>query len=51
MKEVCATCKYLEKLPFTDEFVCVCEDSEYADCPTDYPQNDSCPEWKGREGE
>lgn len=47
MKEVCATCKWLDHLPFSDELVCMNEESEYADCPTDYPDRDTCSEWEG----
>lgn len=49
-KRVCTTCRWLAELPFSDEFVCINEESEYADCPTDYPDNDTCPEWEEREG-
>lgn len=50
MKEVCATCKWLEELPFSNEFVCTCDESEYADCPSDNPEKDTCEEWTDREG-
>lgn len=48
MKQVCATCKWLDTLPFADEWVCTNEESEYADCPCDYPEKDTCSEWKGK---
>ncbi len=50
-QRVCATCKWLEQLPFADEYVCTNEKSEYAECPTDYPEKDTCPEWTSREEE
>lgn len=51
MKEVCANCRWLESLPFSDECICGCDESEYADCPCDYPENDTCAEWQGKEDE
>lgn len=51
MKQVCATCKWLDTLPFADEWVCTNEESEYADCPCDYPDKDTCSEWKGKNDE
>lgn len=44
-EKVCSNCRWYEELPFADEGVCVNPNSEYADCPTDYPDNDTCEEW------
>ena len=44
-KRVCAYCEYLLKLPFSDELVCSNEESEYADCPVDNPDKDTCDEF------
>lgn len=49
MKQTCSNCKWLKELPFSDEWVCTCDESEYADCPTDYPENDTCEEWESTE--
>ena len=49
MNKVCLTCKYLEEVPFSDELFCGNENSDYADCPTNYPSKDTCPEWEERE--
>lgn len=49
--QVCANCKWLDNLPFADEWVCTNDNSEYADCPCDYPDKDTCEEWQGREDE
>lgn len=49
--QVCANCRWLENLPFADEWVCTNDASEYADCPCDYPDKDTCEEWQGREDE
>ena len=48
MKQVCATCRWLEYIPF-GEGVCANEDSEYADCPCDNPENDTCDYWEEKE--
>lgn len=42
MKRVCRTCRWFENLPFADEGVCTNEESEYADCSCDDPENDTC---------
>ena len=46
---VCANCKWLENLPFSSEFVCGNGNSEYADCPCDDPNSDTCDEFCERE--
>ena len=45
--EICKFCKYYEELPFTDEYLCTCEESDYADCPCE--SKDTCVEWEERE--
>ena len=47
--KVCANCRWLENLPFSDEYICANEESEYADCPTNYPNKNTCDEWEKRE--
>lgn len=47
-RKVCANCKWLEQLPFADEYICTNGESEFADCPTDFPENDFCDEWEER---
>lgn len=42
MKNACRTCRWFAKLPFSDEGICVNEESIYADCPCDDPDNDTC---------
>lgn len=49
MKEVCANCKWYENVPFSDERICACEDSDFADCPCDNPLKDTCDEFTERE--
>lgn len=49
MKSVCFNCKFYEELPFADEFICTCEDSDYADCPCDNPEQDTCECFEPRE--
>ena len=46
-KHTCSNCKYLAELPFSNEYTCMNDNSEYADCPSDYPENDTCDEWEG----
>lgn len=46
-KHTCSNCKWLKELPFSNEFVCTNDGSEYADCPSDNPENDTCDEWEG----
>ena len=50
-KHNCATCKYAEDLPFANELICMNENSNFADCPCDYPEKDTCSEWKGKNDE
>lgn len=40
----CATCKWHDDLPFADTFICMNENSDYADCPCE--PDDTCPEWE-----
>lgn len=45
-EHVCKNCKWLEDLPFSNEYICTNDNSQYADCPSDYPENDTCEEWE-----
>lgn len=50
MKEqlkMCRFCKYYENLPFSDEYICMSENSDYADCPCN--PDDVCEEWESEE--
>ena len=47
-KHTCSNCKWLAELPFSNEYTCMNDKSEYADCPSDYPENDTCDEWESK---
>ena len=47
MKQTCSNCKWLKELPFSDEFICENENSDYADCPCE--SNDYCDEFVERD--
>ena len=49
MKQACANCRWYEELPFADEFLCTNENSDYADCPSDNPEQDTCEYFEPRE--
>lgn len=42
----CASCKYREELPFADEWTCMNENSDYADCECN--PDDTCECWEER---
>lgn len=43
----CRNCVYFQSLPFSDELVCMCEESKYADCPCN--PWDTCEEFRGND--
>lgn len=45
-KHTCSNCIWLKELPFSNEFTCTNEGSEFADCPSDNPESDTCDEWE-----
>ena len=49
MKKTCSNCKWLKGVPFSDELFCTNGESEYADCPTEQPEKDTCDEWEGED--
>ena len=49
-KHTCSNCKWCENLPFADEYVCGNADSDYSDCPSDYPDKDTCDKWERKNG-
>lgn len=42
----CASCKFREELPFADEWTCMNENSDYADCECN--PDDTCEWWEAR---
>lgn len=49
-KHTCSNCKWCENLPFADEYVCGNAESDYSDCPSDYPDKDTCDKWERKNG-
>ena len=49
VKRVCSNCKWLEHIVFSSDFVCTNENSDYADCPCEEIDTDTCDEFEERE--
>lgn len=49
MKRVCSNCKWLEHIPFSGDYICTNENSDYADCPCEEIDTDTCNEFEERD--